>query len=153
MQCPFCGNDEDKVLETRTNSEENYIKRRRGCLSCKKKWVTHETIEYKPLMVIKQSGRKELFDKDKIIKGISIACRKRPVALEDIVEAVDRIYYKIRIDDKNTITSEQVGNMVCDELKNMDMVAYIRFASVYRKFESLAEFRQILDISSIENKE
>ena len=153
MQCPFCGNAEDKVLETRTNSEENYIKRRRECLSCKKKWVTHETIEYKPLMVFKSNGRKELFDKNKIIKGMEIACRKRPVALEDIVDAVDRIYYKIRRDDKNTITSEQVGNMVCDELKNMDMVAYIRFASVYRKFESVEEFRQILNISSKENKE
>ena len=146
MKCPFCGNDEDKVLETRTNSEENYIKRRRECLSCKKKWVTHETIEYKPLMVIKANGGKELFDKDKIIKGMGIACRKRPVALEDIVDAADRIYYKIRRDDKNSISSEQVGNMVCEELKNLDMVAYIRFASVYRKFESVEEFRQILDI-------
>lgn len=145
MKCPFCGYEEDKVLETRTNFEENYIKRRRECLSCGKKWNTHENIDYKPLMVIKSNGRKELFDKEKIIRGMEIACRKRPVSLEDLIEAVDSIYYKIRRYDKKTITSDDLGNLVCETLKSLDLVAYIRFASVYRNFESIEEFRKILE--------
>lgn len=145
MKCPFCGYEEDKVLETRTNFEENFIKRRRECLSCGKKWNTHENIDYKPLMVIKSNGRKELFDRVKIIRGMEIACRKRPVTPEDIVDAADTIYYKIRRYDKRAVTSDEVGNLVCEELKNMDLVAYIRFASVYRQFESIEEFTKIIE--------
>lgn len=145
MKCPFCGYEEDKVLETRTNYEENFIKRRRECLSCGKKWNTHENIDFKPLMVIKSNGRKELFDRVKIIRGMEIACRKRPVTPEDIVDAADTIYYKIRRYDKRAVTSDEVGNLVCEELKNMDLVAYIRFASVYRQFESIEEFTKIIE--------
>lgn len=145
MKCPFCGNEEDKVLETRTNTEDNFIKRKRECLSCGKKWITHETIEMKPLWVIKSDGRKELFDTEKIIRGMEIACRKRPVAPEELTEAAERIYFDIRKRDRNEVSSDMVGNFVCDYLKQIDMVAYIRFASVYRQFESVEEFKKLID--------
>lgn len=145
MVCPFCGNEEDKVTETRTNLEDNFVKRRRECLSCGKKWVTHETIEMKPLWVIKSNGKRQLFDTEKIIRGMEIACRKRPVSSDVLIEAADKIYYKIRREDTDNVTSDVVGSYVCNALKNIDMVAYIRFASVYRQFESVEEFKKLID--------
>lgn len=146
MTCPYCGNEEDKVLETRTNAEDNFIKRRRECLACGRKWVTHETIEMKPLRVVKSNGRKEFFDKEKLVRGMAIACRKRPVSTEELLDIADRIYYSIiRRTDKFEVTSDMLGEYVCEELKKTDMVAYIRFASVYRQFESIEEFKQLID--------
>jgi len=149
MNCPFCGNEEDKVIESRTITEGNYIRRRRECLKCNKRFTTHETIEKNYPIIVKKDGRKEIFDKNKVINGMQIACRKRPVTAENIIDSSERILYNLMQTGKAEIQSDVVGNMVCNELKDIDMVAYIRFASVYRKFEDVEEFRKIIDDKNI----
>ncbi|KXA30478.1 MAG: transcriptional regulator NrdR [Peptoniphilus sp.] len=140
MKCPFCGYDDSKVLDTRPTDEGNTIRRRRECLNCQKRFTTYEKIEQSPIMVIKKDGNRQAFDREKIIRGMIKSCEKRPVSAADIEEAVNNIEKKIENSMKKEISSLEVGEMVMDELKDLDEVSYVRFASVYREFKDLQSF-------------
>ena len=140
MKCPFCGYDDSKVLDTRPTDEGNTIIRRRECLNCQKRFTTYEKIEQSPIMVIKKDGNRQAFDREKIIRGMIKSCEKRPVSAADIEEAVNNIEKKIENSMKKEISSLEVGEMVMDELKDLDEVSYVRFASVYREFKDLQSF-------------
>ncbi len=140
MKCPFCGYDDSKVLDTRPTDEGNTIRRRRECLKCQKRFTTYEKIEQSPIMVIKKDGNRQAFDREKIIRGMIKSCEKRPVSAADIEEAVNNIEKKIENTMKKEISSLEVGEMVMDELKDLDEVSYVRFASVYREFKDLQSF-------------
>lgn len=140
MKCPFCGYDDSKVLDTRPTDEGNTIRRRRECLKCQKRFTTYEKIEQSPIMVIKKDGNRQAFDREKIIRGMIKSCEKRPVSAADIEEAVNNIEKKIENSMKKEISSLEVGKMVMDELKDLDEVSYVRFASVYREFKDLQSF-------------
>ena len=140
MKCPFCGYDDSKVLDTRPTDEGNTIRRRRECLNCQKRFTTYEKIEQSPIMVIKKDGNRQAFDREKIIGGMIKSCEKRPVSAADIEEAVNNIEKKIENSMKKEISSLEVGEMVMDELKDLDEVSYVRFASVYREFKDLQSF-------------
>ena len=140
MKCPFCENLEDKVLESREIDEGKAIRRRRECSSCKGRFTSYERVEEMPLLVVKRDGRKEQFSREKIRKGILRACEKRPVTTEAIDEKVDAIVKAIHREAGREVLSAKIGEMVMETLQQVDKVAYIRFASVYRKFEDLSEF-------------
>lgn len=140
MKCPFCGYDDSKVLDTRPTDEGNTIRRRRECLKCQKRFTTYEKIEQSPIMVIKKDGNRQAFDREKIIRGMIKSCEKRPVSAADIEEAVNNIEKKIENSMKKEISSLEIGEMVMDELKDLDEVSYVRFASVYREFKDLQSF-------------
>lgn len=140
MKCPFCGYGDSKVLDTRPTDEGNTIRRRRECLNCQKRFTTYEKIEQSPIMVIKKDGNRQAFDRDKIIRGMIKSCEKRPVSAADIEEAVNNIEKKIENSMKKEISSLEVGEMVMEELKDLDEVSYVRFASVYREFKDLQSF-------------
>jgi transcriptional repressor NrdR len=144
MKCPFCGHPEDKVVDSRTIKEGELIRRRRECLSCTKRFTTYERIEEIPLMVAKKDGRREPFDRSKIVIGVLKACEKRPVGIEQIEDLVDRIEKSINTSMEKEVSSETVGAMVMEELKNLDEVAYVRFASVYRQFKDIDEFMDVV---------
>lgn len=140
MKCPFCGYDDSKVLDTRPTDEGYTIRRRRECLQCQKRFTTYEKIEKSPVMVIKKDGNRQAFDREKIIRGMIKSCEKRPVSADEIEEAVNNIEKKIENLMRREITSLEVGEMVMDELKDLDEVSYVRFASVYREFKDLQSF-------------
>ena len=140
MKCPFCGYDDSKVLDTRPTDEGYTIRRRRECLKCQKRFTTYEKIEKSPVMVIKKDGNRQAFDREKIIKGMIKSCEKRPVSADEIEEAVNNIEKKIENSMRREITSLEVGEMVMEELKDLDEVSYVRFASVYREFKDLQSF-------------
>lgn len=140
MKCPYCNSRDTKVTDSRDTDEGASIRRRRQCLVCNRRFTTYETIEKMPLRVIKKNGTRELFDKSKVRNGIVRACEKRNVTssqIEDIVELVER---SIRNDMKREVSSETIGNIVMEELRKLDQVAYVRFASVYREFKDIESF-------------
>ncbi len=140
MKCPFCGHADDKVIDSRTSSDGNAVRRRRECLKCGKRFTTYEYVEEMSLMVVKKDGRREPFDRKKILNGIQKACEKRPVSsqrIEDLVAAVEHeIYRKF---DKE-VYSKDIGELIMDNLAVLDEVAYVRFASVYRQFKDVNQF-------------
>lgn len=140
MKCPFCGHEEDKVVDSRSSKEGRAVRRRRECLKCEKRFTTYEYIETAPLTIIKNDQRREPFDRQKLVTGIETACRKRPISRKQIENAVDRITDQIERLNRLEIPSAEIGQMVMDELFKLDDVAYIRFASVYRKFKDKGEF-------------
>ena len=140
MKCPFCESIEDKVVESRETEEGQAIRRRRECQSCKERFTSYERLEEKPQLVIKRDGRREQFNREKIRSGILRACEKRPVELEAIDKVLDEIEKEIHREAGREVTSTRIGEMVMENLQSIDKVAYIRFASVYRKFEDLSEF-------------
>lgn len=144
MKCPFCSHPDDKVVDSRTIKEGELIRRRRECLSCTKRFTTYERIEEIPLMVAKKDGRREPFDRSKIVIGILKACEKRPVGIEQIEDMVDRIEKSINSSMEKEVSSDIVGAMVMEELRHLDEVAYVRFASVYRQFKDIDEFLEVL---------
>lgn len=144
MKCPFCAHPDDKVVDSRTIREGELIRRRRECLACTKRFTTYERIEEIPLMVAKKDGRREPFDRSKIVIGILKACEKRPVGVEQIEDLVDRIEKSINSSMEKEVSSETVGAMVMEELRSLDEVAYVRFASVYRRFKDIDEFMDVL---------
>lgn len=146
MKCPFCGYDDSKVLDTRPTDEGYTIRRRRECLKCQKRFTTYEKIEQSPVMVIKKDGNRQAFDRDKIVRGMIKSCEKRPVSADEIEEAVNNIEKKIENSMRREITSLEIGEMVMDELKDLDEVSYVRFASVYREFKDLQSFVDELKI-------
>lgn len=140
MKCPFCDNEATSVIETRLASNENALRRRRQCEACGKRFTTYERIELEELRVIKKSGSKERFDMEKVRRGMSRALEKRPVSDEQVASAIDSIVRKLRASEMTEIPSKEIGSLVMRELKKIDKVAYVRFASVYKDFEDIDEF-------------
>ena len=140
MKCPYCGEENTKVIDSRPAEENNAIRRRRQCLKCKKRFTTYEKVENIPLIVIKKNDIREPYDRGKIEAGIVRSCHKRPVSYEQIVSAVEDVENKIFNMEKKEISSRVIGEIVMERLKELDQVAYVRFASVYREFKDVNTF-------------
>ena len=140
MKCPFCGGYDSKVVDSRPTEDGERIRRRRECISCGKRFTTFEIVETTPIMVKKKDGSIQAFNRDKLLNGMIKSCEKRQVSIQDLEKAADRIEYKIVNSLKNEISSVELGEMVMDELKKLDEVAYVRFASVYRQFSDVNTF-------------
>jgi transcriptional repressor NrdR len=138
MICPYCKNDEDKVVDSRMSGLS--IRRRRECLTCGRRFTTYEYVETVSLTVIKRDNRREPFQRDKLLNGILTSCKKRPVSMETINEVVDNVENELFALESQEVRYDQIGNIVMKKLQNIDPVAYVRFASVYRKFEEVGEF-------------
>ena len=145
MKCPFCGFPESKVIDSRPAEEGASIRRRRECLSCQKRFTTYEMMEHLPLVVVKKDGSRQTFDKMKLINGMLRACEKRPVPLSELQRVADEIEQEIRNTLDREVTSERVGELVMLKLKDLDEVAYVRFASVYRQFRDINTFMEELN--------
>lgn len=144
MKCMYCGCEESKVIDSRS-TDGNSIRRRRECLSCGKRFTTYETIELTPVLVVKSDGTRQAFNQNKIKQGIVKACEKRPVSMEQIDKIVQDIEKEITSSLDQEVSSFKIGEMVMAKLKELDEVAYIRFASVYRKFKDVTHFKKFLD--------
>ncbi len=154
MYCPFCGANDTKVIDSRLVANGDQVRRRRECLLCEERFTTFETAELVLPRLIKQDGSRQPFDEEKLRAGMLRALEKRPVSLERLEEAVATIKRKLRANGEREVQSLVVGELVMNELKKLDEVAYIRFASVYRRFQDLNEFRKEIDLmSSNQNKE
>jgi transcriptional repressor NrdR len=143
MRCPFCGNSALKVTDKRTTGQEE-IRRRRECLKCQKRFTTYERVETTDLRVVKKSGEREKFDRSKVLSGMLKACEKRPVTTEEVDQALRAIETELRSNDTQEIHSRVVGELVMDKLKQLDNVAYIRFASVYKDFTDITSFEEMI---------
>ena len=143
MRCPYCNSEDSKTLETR-DSPENTTRRRRECISCGRRFTTYEYVETVELMVRKKDGRLERFDVNKIIRGLQKACEKRPVAMGQINELAEQVRQDLMLRDAEEVSSQEIGDLVMKHLKKVDRIAYIRFASVYKKFEEPEDFRRLL---------
>ncbi len=153
MKCPFCGYLEDKVIDSRLSQDGNTTRRRRECLQCGKRFTTYERVEETLPLVIKKDGARESFDRTKILSGIMKACEKRPVSMEEIEKAVDRLEMKFLDSGEREIPSSVVGESVMEELKKLDEVAYVRFASVYREFRDINEFmKELKDLLEVKKR-
>ena len=144
MKCPFCGYTDSKVIDSRPAEDGTTIRRRRECLECQKRFTTYEIIERMPLVVIKRDGSRESFDKVKIINGVIRACEKRPVTMTQIENLANDIELELRGRLESEVKSEVIGEMVMTRLKDLDEVAYVRFASVYRSFKDINTFMEEL---------
>ena len=145
MKCPFCGMPDSKVLDSRNSEESNVIRRRRECLACNKRYTTYEAIETMPILVVKSDGTRQAFDANKLKRGILRACEKRPISMAQIDIVVSDIQKNIQNNLDQEVTSKDLGEMVMERLKVLDDVAYVRFASVYRKFADLTHFVSFLE--------
>ena len=149
MKCPFCLHEDDKVIDSRASNEGKSVRRRRECLKCKKRFTTYEYIEEVPLMVIKKDGRRESFDRNKIISGILKACEKRPVSVEKVEALVDRVEKELQKSFDKEVKAGVIGELAMDYLHKLDEVAYVRFASVYRQFKDINQFmKELKDLLS-----
>jgi transcriptional repressor NrdR len=140
MKCPFCGDFDNKVVDSRLSGESDVIRRRRECLGCGRRFTTYERVEDILPMVIKKDGRREAFDRNKILSGIQTACQKRPVPVAEMEEIIDRIEKTVQEKGDKEIKSSAIGETLMQELHDLDEVAYVRFASVYRSFRDINEF-------------
>ena len=140
MKCPYCAHPESKVVDSRPTDENASIRRRRECLSCGKRFTTYETVESVPLVVVKKDGSRESFDRHKILIGLVKACEKRPVSLQTLENATSDIEQQLLNSLSREVKSELIGELVMDALKDIDQVAYVRFASVYRQFQDIDSF-------------
>ncbi len=147
MRCPFCKKDNDKVIDTRPSEDGSAIRRRRECLGCGKRFTTHERLEEMPVRVIKKNGRREPFDRAKILSGVMRAVEKRSISLEETEQLVDSIEREVLERADREIATRDIGELVMERLRARDEVAYVRFASVYREYQALEEFIQ--EISTI----
>lgn len=145
MHCPFCSADETKVIDSRLVAEGDQVRRRRECLTCKERFTTYEIAELVMPRLIKQNGSREPFDEDKLRGGFLRALEKRPVSVEAIENCIGQIKHQLRATGEREIKSREVGEMVMEALKALDQVAYVRFASVYRSFQDLSEFRDAIE--------
>ena len=149
MKCPFCGYTESKVVDSRPTDEGSSIRRRRECLSCASRFTTYETVEYLPIIVVKKDGSRQTFDRSKMLSGLVKACEKRPVSLAQLEQVVTEIEMSISNSLNREVTSEYIGELAMKQLKEIDEVAYVRFASVYRQFKDVQSFmmelQQLLD--------
>ncbi len=144
MKCPFCNADDTSVIDSRVSEEGNRVRRRRRCLSCDKRFTTYETIGLRLPQVVKQGGDRSEFSRDKLLTGFMRALHKRPVPTENVDEAIDRIVQKLLSLGEREIPSRKIGEMVMRELYKLDKVAYIRFASVYRSFQDVDDFHDVI---------
>lgn len=140
MKCPFCGHVDDKVIDSRASAEGNAVRRRRECLKCDKRFTTYEYIEEMPLLVVKKDGRRQPYDRKKVLAGIQKACEKRPVSSEKIEELVSNLEREINRKFEREVHSKEIGELIMDKLASLDEVAYVRFASVYRQFKDVNQF-------------
>jgi len=140
MKCPFCDHEEDKVVDSRSSREGRAVRRRRECLNCSKRYTTYEYIEQVPLMVVKRDSKREPFDRQKLLMGIVTACKKRPITIETMEGVVDEVEGELESLELKEVDSIDLGRKVMDKLQVLDQVAYVRFASVYRKFKDTTEF-------------
>lgn len=140
MKCPFCGFLDDKVVDSRESKDGELIRRRRECQACKRRFTSYERIEEIQFMVVKKDGRRELFERQKLLRGILASCQKRPVPMASCQNIVNDVLYALYQKPDREIASEEVGQIVMDRLKKLDKIAYIRFASVYREFQDLSDF-------------
>ncbi|HAV92782.1 TPA: transcriptional regulator NrdR [candidate division WOR-3 bacterium] len=140
MKCPFCGYEENKVIDSRASKDGQSVRRRRECIDCKRRFTTYEYVEKVPVMIIKRDGRREPYTREKLLEGIRTACRKRPVSsksIDDTVDDIERIIFSM---EKDEIDSKEIGEIVMGKLKELDEISYVRFASVYRQFRDMNEF-------------
>ncbi len=151
MKCPFCGYKEDKVVDSRSTAEESAVRRRRECLKCGKRFTTYEYVEEVSLLVIKKDGRREPFDRKKILAGIIRACEKRPVSVEKMEDVVVQVERAVQRKSDREVSSSRIGELVMEKLKAIDDVAYVRFASVYRQFKDVGQF--MLELKDILGKD
>lgn len=140
MKCPFCGFEESRVIDSRPTDEGERIRRRRECLQCQKRFTTYEIIENLPVIVIKKDRSREVFSRDKLLNGLMRACEKRPVSIDMLERIIDDIESTLQNSLDREVTSEHIGELVMDKLKDVDEVAYVRFASVYRQFKDINTF-------------
>ena len=149
MRCPFCTHQENKVIDSRLSKEGQVIRRRRECLDCQRRFTTYERIEEIMPLVVKKDGRRESFDRQKIVSGLKAACQKRPVSSEQIDEIVDRVERRLQEMGEREVASHIIGEQVMQALQQLDEVAYVRFASVYRSFQDIGEFMsELKDLAS-----
>lgn len=140
MRCPYCHHNDSKVIDSRSKSNGSVIRRRRECIACNRRFTTKEYIEETPILVVKSDQRREVFNREKLKQGIILACTKRPISINDIEGIVNQIENSLRDQSIEEITSKEIGSMVMNQLRRIDQVAYVRFASVYRKFQDKDEF-------------
>jgi len=140
MRCPFCGNTEDRVVDSRESREGEVIRRRRQCVRCERRFTSYEKIEHLPFQVVKRDQRREPYDREKLMRGLQVACRKRPVSQDSLEQIADSIEVMMQESGEREISAQQIGTMVMNRLRNVDPVAYVRFASVYRRFEDVEAF-------------
>ena len=140
MTCPFCGFKEDKVIDSRESKEGDLIRRRRQCVSCERRFTTYERIDEIPYMVVKKDGRREKFDRQKGLNGLLRACEKRPVSMSSLARLVDEVEGRLSDNTEREISTTEVGEMLMERLRNLDKIAYVRFASVYRDFQDVEAF-------------
>ncbi len=145
MKCPYCDYKESRVLDTRSTAEGASIRRRRECVKCRERFTTYEAVEETPLMVVKKDQRREIFDRSKVLRGLIRACEKRSVSRRILEEITQEIEERLQNEMEQEISSKKIGEMVMDQLKDLDEVAYVRFASVYRQFKDISKFREELD--------
>ncbi len=145
MKCPYCSNLESKVVDSRPADEGASIRRRRECLACGKRFTTYETMESLPLVVVKKDGSRQSFDKDKVLRGMIRACEKRPVTMDRLVKIADQIEQEIQNSLERETSTERIGELVMRHMKDVDEVAYVRFASVYRQFKDIDTFMEELN--------
>lgn len=140
MTCPFCGHIEDRVIDSRESREGDSIRRRRQCVACEKRFTTYERIDEVPYMVIKKDGRREKFDRQKVLGGLLKACEKRPISMAKLSEMVNLVEGRVTDSPDREITTTEIGEYLMDGLRGLDKIAYVRFASVYRNFQDEQEF-------------
>jgi transcriptional repressor NrdR len=140
MTCPFCGHKEDRVIDSRESKEGDVIRRRRECLGCERRFTTYERSDEIPYMVVKKDGRREKFDRQKVLNGLLKACEKRPVPMAKLAEVVDAVESKLGDNSDREITTTEIGEMLMERLRGLDKIAYVRFASVYRDFQDVEAF-------------
>jgi len=140
MNCPFCGHKQDRVVDSRESREGDVIRRRRQCLECERRFTTYERIDEVPYMVVKKDGRREKFDRQKILAGLLKACEKRPVSMAKLAEIVDQVEARLAESAEREINTTEIGEMLMDRLRSLDKIAYVRFASVYRDFQDVEAF-------------
>ena len=145
MKCPFCGFDDSKVVDSRPTDEGTSIRRRRECLKCLKRFTTYETVERMPLMLVKRDGTRQAYDRQKLLGGLMTACEKRPVSLMQLEQIVDNVEQKVFGSLESEVSSKVIGELVMEQLRKVDEVAYVRFASVYRQFKDINTFMEELN--------
>lgn len=152
MHCPFCGADDTKVTDSRLVADGNQVRRRRECLTCNERFTTYETAELVMPRIVKQDGTRQPFDESKLRTGMLRALEKRPVSMEQIEASIQRICFALRASGEREVDSQKIGELVMKELRLLDEVAYVRFASVYRSFQDISAFREEIDRLERDNK-
>ncbi len=145
MRCPFCGSVESKVIDSRESKKGISIRRRRECISCKRRFTTYEKIEEIPYMVVKKDGSRQPYDSQKLLRGMMKACEKRPIQISQLEEIIEEIESKLQERPEKEMDASEIGEFVMEKLKALDKVAYVRFASVYREFKDVGDFKMELE--------